>query len=117
MNYQATKNLLPFNVLSSAWKFLELSWLRVLFLAIAWLFVGSLIFKSGGYNALENAIFHGFEFIVESFISAIAFVLSSLFIGGMAYLYFKRGSGASYNDLLYNPMHSYHSSNIYNNDD
>lgn len=115
MNYQATKNLLPFNVLSSAWKFLELSWLRVLFLAIAWLFVGSLIFKSGGYNAIETNIAHGLESTLFFFIDAIIYVLTPLFFAGLFFLWRQSGDKTRDN-LLYNPMYSDDPSNIYNDD-
>jgi hypothetical protein len=117
MKYQVTKDFPPLNALSCAWMFLELSRLRVLFLAIAWLFVGLLIVKSGGYNAIEKAIFNGFEFILEATISAIAFMLSTLFIVGTAVLYFRSGADITDDELLYDPMHSYHSSNIYHTDD
>jgi len=116
MNYQATKNLPSFSVLSSAWKFLELSWLRVLFLAIAWLFVGSLIFKSGGYNAIETNIAHGLESTLFFFIDAIIYVLTPLFFAGL-FLLFRRSGASSNDDLIYDPMHSYHSSNIYHTDE
>jgi hypothetical protein len=115
MNYQATKNLPSFSVLSSAWKFLELSWLRVLFLAIAWLFVGSLIFKSGGYNAIEHAIFHGFEFIAISIFQAILSGLTLIFCAGAAFLYF-RGGGYRPDPLLDDQAFSDNPSNIYYND-
>ena len=116
MNYQVTKDFPPLNALSSAWKFLELSWLRVLFLTIAWLFVGSLIYKSGGYNAIETNIAHGLESTLFFFIDAIIYVLTPLFFAGFFFLWRKSGA-SSKDDLIYDPMHSYHSSNIYHTDD
>ena len=110
MNYQVTKDFPPLNALSSAWKFLELSWLRVLFLVLAWFGIGFCLFLNGG---LMSIITSTHDFFLEVFVTIAGNVLSFSFFGFVIWLLFKHG--LQDDPVITNPLYSEHESNIYHN--
>lgn len=102
----------PFQFLKAMWGFLELSWMRVFILILAWVGIGFVLYTNGGIYHIMNAIFFT---IVETFFVSLATLIKFAGIGLLVWAYFSGKFGGS--DSMSNSAYSDIPGNIYYTDD
>lgn len=95
----------PFQFLKAMWGFLELSWMRVFILILAWVGIGFVLYTNGGIYHIMNAIFFT---IAETFFVSLATLIKFAGIGLLVWAFFSGKFGHTdqswYNDPNYADM-------------